>query len=103
MKRTSEWDVYKDVKSEAGFREIFRRIRHEVERADSRPALTELYKRAAYLIKLTYSPGWKQSLGQQVSQLRSLGKEEFGITAQSINRRAAEIGFRSDYDETWGR
>ncbi len=103
MKITSERNIYGEVKNETDLQNIFRTIRREVEEARSRPALTELYKRAGYLITLTHTPAWEDKLGDQVAQLRHLGKEEFGITARRINRRAEEIGVRPDYDETWGR
>jgi phospholipid/cholesterol/gamma-HCH transport system ATP-binding protein len=37
---------------------VFREIRKDVDDAKSRPSLTELYKRAGYLITLTYAPSW---------------------------------------------
>jgi hypothetical protein len=42
------------VKSRTGLNHIFREIRHDVEKAGSRPALTELSKRAGSLATLTY-------------------------------------------------
>ncbi len=103
MQSTSERNIYGKVKNGTDLQKIFRTIRGEVEQARSRPALTELYKRAGYLITLSYTPAWEERLGDQVSQLRDIGKQEFSITARSINRRAEEIGARADYDETWGR
>jgi hypothetical protein len=78
-------------------------IRQDVDQAKSRAALTELYKRACYLITLTHAPSWKEKFGREVSALRKIGEEEFGRTARKINRRAKQIGAEADYDEKWGR
>jgi hypothetical protein len=78
------------------------RIRADVDHADSRPELTELYKRAGYLITLTYSPAWEKTYGQSINGLRKVGQEEFRKTAKKINRKAKEIGTEADYDATWG-
>jgi hypothetical protein len=84
-------------------RRVFRQIRHDVADARSRPALTELYKRAGYLLTLTHSPSWEEKFGREAATLRTTGKEEFQRTARKINRRAAQIGTDADYDEKWGR
>jgi hypothetical protein len=77
-------------------------IRRDVQEARSRPGLTELYRRAGYLITLTHAPSWQQKFGKDAAELRTVGEEEFRKTARMINRRAAEIGTAADYDETWG-
>lgn len=94
--------VYGEVKSRTGLKKIFTEIRHDVEKAKSRPDLTELYKRAGYLITLTHAPSWKEKFGRDAAQLRKVAEDEFGTTARKINRRAQEIGSEADYDETWG-
>ena len=98
----SERNVYGEVENESDLKEIYRAIRSEIEGARSRPALTELYKRAGYLITLTHTPAWKKRFGDRIASLRALGRQQFGITARSVNRRAEQIGVRGDYDETWG-
>jgi hypothetical protein len=95
--------IYGEVKSKTGMHRIFADIRREVADAKSRPALTELYKRAGYLITLTHAPSWQEKFGKGAASLRKLGKEEFHKTAQKINRRAAQIGTAADFDDTWGR
>ena len=77
-------------------------MRRDVEEARSRPDLTELYKRAGYLITLTHAPSWAAKFGKEVGQFRRVAKEEFGTTVRTINRRAKQIGTAADYDETWG-
>jgi len=94
--------VYGEVTNQTSLKKIFREIRHDVEEAKSRPTLTELYKRAGYLITLTHAPAWEEKFGKEVASLRKIAKEEFATTARKINHRAAHIGTEADYDETWG-
>jgi hypothetical protein len=77
-------------------------IRRDVDGAKSRPALTELYKRAGYLITLTHAPSWEQKFGNDAVTLRRVGEGEFRKTAHKINRRAIKLGTDADYDEKWG-
>src|SRR4051812_21369072 len=93
--------VYGKVDNKTDYRRVFRAIRRDVEDAKSRDELTELYRRAGYLITLTYAPAWKQKFGSEVDDLRAVGEEEFARTARAINRRAKEIGTEPDYDEIW--
>lgn len=96
--------IYGKIDSETGMRQVFIDIRHDVENATSRPALTELYKRAGYLITLTYAPSWEEKFGgDEAAGLRRLAEAEFSKTAGKINHRAAEIGTAANYDEKWGR
>ncbi len=94
--------IYGTVESESGLRRIFSSIRGDVEQARSRRALTELYKRAAYLITLTYAPSWKKKFGGRAARIRRIADGQFETTARKINRRARAIGTDADYDETWG-
>src|SRR5262245_55602742 len=95
--------IYGEVNSKTGMRRVFTAIRRDVEEAKSRPALTELYKRAGYLLTLTHAPSWEEKFGKDASMLRHVGKEEFRKTARKINRRAARIGTAAHYDEKWGK
>lgn len=94
--------AYNEISNESDLREVFQAIRREVEEARSRPALTEIYKRAGYLITLSLTPAWQSRFDGAVALLQNVCQEEFRLTAQSINRRAEKIGVRPDYDETWG-
>jgi hypothetical protein len=94
--------VYGEINSQNGLKVVFRDIRKEVESAKSRPALTELYKRAGYLITLTHAPAWRKKFGTKTASMRSVAKEEFTTTARKINHRAEAIGATGDYDEKWG-
>jgi len=95
--------VYGEVNSQTGMKEVFQEIRRDVAQALSRPALTELYRRAGYLITLTHSPAWEEKFGRKAATLRRLAREEFARTARKINRRAEQVGTEADYDEKWGK
>ena len=94
--------IYGEVTSKTSLKKVLQEIRHDVEEAKSRPTLTELYKRAGYLITLTHAPAWKEKFGKEVAALRKVAQEEFTTTARKINHRATQIGTEADYDETWG-
>ena len=94
--------IYGEVKSKSDLKKIFGEIRQDVEKTKTRPSLTELYKRAGYLITLTYAPSWEEKFGREAYELRKAAKEEFATTARKINHRAKEIGTDGDYDEEWG-
>jgi hypothetical protein len=94
--------IYGEVKSKTGLKKIFTEIRRDIDEARARPDLTELYKRAGYLITLTHAPSWEEKFGKEATALRQVAKAEFGVTARKINHRARQIGTEADYDETWG-
>jgi len=94
--------IYGEIYNKTGMRQVFGEIRRDVDGAKSRPALTELYKRAGYLITLTYAPSWEEKFGEDAVALRHIGEDEFRKTAHKINRRAVKIGTDADYDERWG-
>ena len=94
--------IYGTVNSKTGMKRVFGDIRRDIEDAKSRPALTELYKRAGYMITLTYAPSWEEKFGRDAGTLRRVGQDEFRKTARKINQRAEAIGTDADYDEQWG-
>jgi hypothetical protein len=94
--------IYGEINNKTGMRRVFTAIRRDVGDANSRPALTELYKRAGYLIALTHAPSWDQKFGKGAVALRHVGEDEFRKTARKINRRASKIGTDADCDEKWG-
>jgi hypothetical protein len=99
---TEKQHIYGEVNSKTGLKKIFLDIRRDIANAKSRPALTELYKRAGYLITLTHAPSWQEKFGKDVQALRKVGEEEFRKTAHKINSRAKQIGTEADFDERWG-
>ena len=98
----SETHIYGTVDNESDLDRIFRDIRKDVEEAKSRAGLTELHKRAGYLITLTFAPNWEKKFGAISAAMREEARKQFTPTAHAINRRAAAIGSKADYDETWG-
>ena len=94
--------IYGEVNNKTGMKRVFTDIRRDIDDAKSRPALTELYKRAGYMITLTYAPSWEEKFGRDAVGLRRVSEEEFRKTAHKINRRARAIGTDADYDEKWG-
>ena len=94
--------IYGEVHNKTDLKKIFTQIRHDVDKASSRPALTELYKRAGYLITLSHAPSWEKKFGDDARALRALAEDEFTTTARQINCRAKQVGVETDYDEYWG-
>ena len=94
--------IYGEVDNKSDLKKVFSEIRDDVEKADSRPALTELYRRAGYLITLTNASSWEKKFGDEIDDIRETAEEEFSKTARKINRRAEEVGTDADYDEKWG-
>ncbi|MFG0335613.1 MAG: hypothetical protein ACF8TS_19820 [Maioricimonas sp. JB049] len=94
--------IYGEIDNKTNLREVTREIREDVRHASDRPALTELYRRAGYLVTLSHANSWKQKFGDDIDEIRTVAAEEFSTTARAINRRAEEIGTDADYGETWG-
>lgn len=94
--------VYGEVNNATDLRNIFKMIRRDVDEAESRAALTELYRRAGYLATLTNSPAWHTKFGRELPQLRRIAEEEFARTVRKINARARQIDVDPDYDDKWG-
>jgi hypothetical protein len=94
--------IYSQINNKADMEKVISAIQQDVDQANSRAALTELYKRAGYLITLTHAPSWEEKFGREALELRKLGEAEFSRTARKINRRAKQIGVEADYDEKWG-
>jgi hypothetical protein len=99
---TARANVYGWVDRRTDLKDVFLDIRRDVDQAKSRQRLTELYKRAGYLITLTQAPSWQHQLDAQAAKLRQTAEREFATTARQINRRAETIGDEGDYDEKWG-
>jgi hypothetical protein len=98
----SERHVYGEIHNKTGMKRVFGEIRRDVDGAKSRPALTELYKRAGYLITLTHAPSWEEKFRNNAVALHRIGEDEFRKTAHKINQHANKISTDADYDEKWG-
>jgi len=95
--------AYGHVASKADIDRIFIGIRDDLSRARSRETLTELYRRAGYLITLTYAPSWEKRFGDQAASLRREAEADFRKLVKSLNAHAEKIGEKGDYDENWGK
>ncbi len=95
--------IYGEVHSRTDLEQVFLKIRKDAETAKSRKNLTELYRRAGYLITLTQAPSWEAKYGSESADLRRAAEAQFATTARAINRKAREIGTEDDYDEKWGK
>lgn len=102
QKQDDERHIYGEVDNKTNLKDVFLQIRKDVEQAEDRPALTELYKRAGYLITLSYAQAWEKKFGDEIDEIRATAEEEFRSTARKINRQAEEVGTEADYDEAWG-
>ena len=94
--------VYGEVDNKTDLRDVFKQIRKDVDGAKKRGDLTELYKRAGYLITLSYAPSWEKKFGDDAEEMRQVAEDEFQTTANKINTRAKKIGTEPDYDDQWG-
>jgi len=94
--------IYGEVDNKSDLKEVFSEIRDDVEKADSRDELTELYRRAGYLITLTNAPSWEDKFGDKIDDIRDTAEDEFSKTARKINGQAEKVGTEADYDEKWG-
>jgi hypothetical protein len=94
--------IYGAVQNQTDLHKIFGSIRRDVGDAKSREGLTELYRRAGYLITLTHAPSWREKFGRRATRLREVGEDEFARTTRAINSRAEAIGDEPNYDERWG-
>jgi hypothetical protein len=89
--------AYGAVGSPADLDRIFAAIRAEVVRAQTRADLTRLYRRASYLVTLTYARAWRSKFGAELPVMRADAERQFSDTVAAINQRAAKIGTDPDY------
>jgi hypothetical protein len=88
---------YGQIEGVADVDRIFNAIRADIGTAQSRAELTRLYRRAGYLVTLTYSRPWRVRFGDQLPGLREEARRQFDATVQDINRRAQGLGLDADY------
>ena len=99
----SDADIYGTVSKSSDVKKIYSEIRDDVDKAKSRGELTKLYRRAGYMITLTYAPSWHKRFGDKAESLRAVAETEFRKTVRDINDRASKVGTKADYDEAWGK
>lgn len=91
--------VYGTIESRADLERIFQRLADEVDQAESRLRLTELHKRALYLVVLTRAPSWRSRFDDEADALGAFTMIEFVRTVRRINQRARAIGTWDDYSD----
>lgn len=77
--------IYGEIDNKTNLHDVFLAIRHDVDDAATREDLTELYRRAGYLVALSYAPAWQEKFGKAVGEIREVAEEEFARTARKIN------------------
>ena len=80
---------------------IFQEIREDVEKAQSREELTELYKRTGYMITMTHATPVEEKIDREMKRRRETTEREFTRTVRAINRQAEKIGVEADFNENW--
>lgn len=98
---TSETHTHVDGNARTDLRGRFKEIRESVEKAQSKEELTELYKRAVYMILMTHSSPIDEKFDREMRRKRETTEREFTRTVRLINRQAGKIGVEADYDENW--
>ena len=86
---------------EKDLHQIFREIRDDVEKAQSREELTELYKRTGYMITMTHATPFEEKHDREMKRRRETAEREYARTVRVINSRAKELGTDADYNEKW--
>ena len=93
--------VYLEIHNAADLKSAFLEIREEIEKADSKFKLTDLYNRAGYLILLVNDAFWERKFFRNIGDIRDIAEKEFALTARQINNQAEKIGMEGNYDEIW--
>jgi hypothetical protein len=89
--------VYGEVHDKADLHHTFALIRADVGKATTRVELTRLYRRARYLVTLTYSHAWRTRFGAEAASMTETARRELETTVAAINQRSGEIGTEADY------
>jgi hypothetical protein len=97
---TSENHVHEMESDPTDLRARFREIREVLEQAGSQEELTELYKRAVFMILMTHSSPLNEK-DREMKRRREATEREFARTVRMINRRAKKIGVEANYSEDW--
>ena len=98
---TKETHTHVEGNARTDLRGRFKEIREALEQAQSKEALTELYKRSVYMILMTHSSPIDEKFDREMKRKRQAAEKEFGRTVRMINRQARKIGVEADYDENW--
>lgn len=94
-------DIITEVNNRTDLRRIFKEIREDVEKANSREDLTKLYKRTVYMIMMTHASPLDVKSDREMKRRREITEREFARTVRILNRQAKKIGTEADYNEKW--
>jgi hypothetical protein len=89
--------IYGHVETINDIRKIAQKIRQDIRKARSRARLTELVRRARYLVTLTYAPAWKKHFGKKITQARKIAYSEYLKCAELANKIARKLGYVTHY------
>ena len=98
---TSETHTHVEGNARTDMQGRFKEIREAVEEAQSKEALTELYKRSVYMILMTHSSPIDEKVDRDLKRKRDRAEREFARTVHVINKQAKKMGVEADYDENW--
>ena len=84
--------IYGHVEKISDIKRIAQMIRRDIRKARTRARLTELVRRARYLVTLTYCPAWKKKFGKKIEQAREVAYREYLKSADLANRIAKKLG-----------
>jgi hypothetical protein len=90
-----------DVNPRTDLRGTFKEIRKDIEKAQSKEDLTELYKRSVYMILMTHSSPIDDKLDRELKRKRETTEREFARAVRMINLQAKKLGLEPDYNEDW--
>ena len=93
--------VYLEIDSKAVLINAFSEIRDEVEKATSKPELSDLYYRAGYLVSLANDAFWERRFFDDIEEIHHTAEQQFKQTARKINSWAEKLGSEGNYDEVW--
>ena len=93
--------MYLEVHNASDLKQAFLEIREDVEKADSKFKLTDLYNRAGYLVLLANDAFWQSKFYGAIEDARDAAEQEFELTARIINSQAEKIGMDGNYDVIW--
>lgn len=94
-------DIINEVNNKTDLRRIFKEIREDIEKANSREDLNKLYKRTVYMILMTHASPLDVKFDREMKRRREVTEREFARAVRMINRQAKKIGTEADYNEKW--
>jgi len=95
--------IYGSIDKISDIAKINTAIRKEIRKAKSKPTITKLVRRSAYLCSLSHTPAWKKKFYGKIRKVRDKAKEEYTKTARVANQVLKKLGLKGKYDTKWGK